>query len=193
MKQTPLGSAILRLFGDLGERLAERNVPADAVRAYLFGGCAVHIYATSRTTSDVDVEFDYQLLHRGDLDLSLQELPFLLYDDPEHGPSQLVYDRKFNTTLCPLHEDYPERSSRLGGESTFDSPLSVWLPCPEDLAITKLGRLSTMDVDDILLLLEQPGASIESFEQLAREAIKCYVGPDLSSHIDYIKRKWSAR
>ena len=56
MKQTPLGLAILRLFGDLGERLAERHLPRDAVRAYLFGGCAVHIYAAARTTSEVNVD-----------------------------------------------------------------------------------------------------------------------------------------
>ncbi|MCU6501277.1 DUF6036 family nucleotidyltransferase [Rugamonas sp. A1-17] len=193
MKQTPLGSAILRLFGDLGERLSERYVPADAVRAYLFGGCAVHQYASARVTSDVDVEFDYRLLHRGDLDLALRELPFLEYDDPEHGSSQLVYDRRFNTTLCPLHEDYRERARRLDDGFALDSPLSVWIPCPEDLAITKLGRLAPLDIDDILLLLEQPGASVERFEQLAREAIRYYVGPDLSSHIDYIKKKWSTR
>lgn len=99
-------------------------------------------------------------------------------------------DRKFNTTLGPLHEDYRDRAVRLDDGSSQDSALSVWLPGAEDLAVSKLGRLSVVDVADILDLLRQPLASWETFEQLALEASHYYVGPDLASHIAYIKRKW---
>lgn len=36
--------AILRMFDDLEDRLAAGGLPAGAVRAYLFGGCAVHTW-----------------------------------------------------------------------------------------------------------------------------------------------------
>ena len=56
-----------------------------------------------------------------------------------------------------------------------------------DIAISKLGRLHPVDIEDILLLLEEPSASWEGFERLATEASQYYqvgaaaFGPPLSS------------
>ena len=188
MHQTSLGFAILRLFGDLGQRLAERSVPANAIQAYLFGGCAVHMHVASRVSSDLDVEFDYHKIHKGDLVLVLNKLAPVDYYDPEQGPSQLVYDQNFNNTLGPLHEGYRERAVRV--EFNSQSPVTVWLPSPEDLAISKLGRLSATDTQDILTLLRRGCASWERFDALAREAALYYVGRDLTANIDYIGMKW---
>lgn len=67
--------AIFRLFDDLEARLAASGLPAGAVRAYLFGGCAVHMYQRNRVSEDLDAEFDYNLIHRDDVLLVLSELP----------------------------------------------------------------------------------------------------------------------
>ncbi|WP_343731942.1 DUF6036 family nucleotidyltransferase [Duganella sp.] len=73
------------------------------------------------------------------------------------------------------------------------SPLTIWLPSPVDVAISRLGRLSTVDVADILVLLEDPAASWNEFERLATEASQYYVGRDLAGTIAYVKLQWQRR
>lgn len=183
--------AIFRLFDDLEERLAASGLPADAVRAYLFGGCAVHMYERNRVSEDLDAEFDYNLIHRDEVLLVLAELPPVVYDHPMLGASKLSLDHRFNTTLCPLHMDYQDRATQL--ERDQMSPLTIWLPSPMDVAISKLGRLSTVDVADILVLLQDPAASWNEFERLATEASQYYVGRDLAGTIAYVRLQWQRR
>lgn len=49
------------------------------------------------------------------------------------------------------------------------SPVVVWLPSAEDIALSKLGRVGDVDQNDIIELLSQPSSSWELFESLARE------------------------
>lgn len=188
---TPMAQAILQLFGNLAEELAARSVPAGSIHAYLFGGCAVHLHTQSRASSDVDVEFTYPMIHKEDLVLVLHDLPPVDYDDPVEGPSQLSYDPTFNTTLGPLHETYQSRAVCL--ERTASSPVTVWLPSAEDIALSKLGRLGEVDVLDILELLGLPAASWDSFERLVLEANNYYVGPDLTSNLAYVRNRFNDR
>jgi hypothetical protein len=53
-------------------------------------------------------------------------------------------------------------------EAGATSPVTVWLRSPEDIAVSKIGRLGAVDVDDIIALMSLPTAS--RFEQLACEA-----------------------
>lgn len=188
---TPMTDAILRLFGNLGDELARRQVPPGAVHAYIFGGCAVHLHAKSRASTDVDAEFAYPPPLKQELMLILAELPPVDYDDPEEGPSQLAYDPTFNPTLGPLHVDYQDRAVPI--EGTRESPVIVMLPSIEDIALSKLGRLGDVDLEDILTLLSLPEASWEKFEQLALEANKYYVGPDLTPNLSHVRRKFNER
>jgi len=188
---TPMTDAILQLFSNLGEELARRQVPPGAVHAYIFGGCAVHLHAQSRASTDVDAEFAYPQLLKSELMLILADLPPVDYDDPEEGPSQLAYDPTFNPTLGLLHMDYQDRAVPL--EGTRESPVVVMLPSIEDIALSKLGRLGDVDLEDILTLLALPEASWERFEQLALEAAKYYVGPDLTPNLAHVRRKFDER
>jgi hypothetical protein len=183
--------AILRLFDDLDERLFASGLPASSVHAYLFGGCAVHMYEHNRVSEDLDAEFDYNLIHRDEVLLVLNELTPITYDNPVSGPSKLALDLRFNTTLCPLHMDFLDRAVQLERDRT--STLTIWLPSPVDVAISKLGRLSTVDVADILVLLQDPAASWDEFERLATEASQYYVGRDLAGTIAYVKLQWQRR
>lgn len=183
--------AILGLFDDIDARLTASGLPAGAVRAYLFGGCAVHMYERNRVSEDLDAEFDYNLVHRDEVLLVLNELPPITYDNPVSGPSKLALDLRFNTTLCPLHIDFQDRATQL--ERDRASPLTIWLPSPVDVAISKLGRLSTVDVADILTLLQDPAASWDEFERLATEASQYHVGRDLTGTIAYVKLQWQRR
>lgn len=189
---TPMYRAILQLFANLAEDLAARKFPEHSVHAYVFGGCAVHMHTQSRASSDVDVEFDYDdMVKVSEVRLVLEQLPPLDYDDPATGPSQLIWDANFNTTFGPLHEDYRSRAQLI--ERAPGSPVVVWLPGAEDLALSKLGRFEAVDQTDILDLLSQPGSSWELFESLAREASGYYVGPPLDAKIAYIQKRLEKR
>lgn len=191
--KTSFTEAILGLFGDFGKRLDLAGLPPDAVRAYLFGGCAVHMYARNRVSTDVDVEFDYNLIHRDDVLLVLRALPPARYDSSALGPVFLNFDPRFSTTLGPLHVDYQDRAVRLVTDNAKDSSLTVWLPSAADIAISKLGRLAPVDVDDIMQLIRDPATSWEEFERLATEAAQYYVGRDLKGTIAYVKLQWLRR
>ncbi|MRW92007.1 hypothetical protein GJ699_18600 [Duganella sp. FT80W] len=188
-----LGQTVLDLFGNLGNLLAEANLPEGTVRAYLFGGCAVHMYVNSRLSVDIDAEFDYNLIHREDVLLALSRLRPIDFEHPGLGPFLLDLDPRFTTTLCPLHVDYQDRAVQLELGQRNTVPLTVWLPSPLDLAISKLGRFSTVDIDDILLLLKQPGACWAEFERLAMESSQYYVGPDLAGAIAHLKWRYQER
>lgn len=189
---TPMAAAILRLFANLAEDLAARSLPEHSVHAYIFGGCAVHMHTKARTSSDVDVEFGYEyLVMASEVRLVLQELPPVDYDDPDAGPSQLVWDANFNTSFGPLHEDYRDRAVLL--ERAPGSPVDVWLPSAEDIAVSKLGRFADVDVADILDLLSLPASSWELFLRLAAEAGAYYVGQPLDSKISYIRKLMDQR
>lgn len=184
---TPMAAAILRLFANLAEDLAARSLPEHSVHAYIFGGCAVHLHTAARASSDVDVEFCYDdLLMASAVRLVLQALPPVDYDDPDAGPSQLVWDANFNTTFGPLHEDYRDRAVLI--EHVPGSPVDVWLPAAEDIAVSKLGRFSDVDVEDIVELLSLPTSNLDQFQVLAAEAGAYYVGQPLDSKISYIRK-----
>lgn len=189
---TPMANAILQMFSNLADDLTKRSLPEHSVHAYLFGGCAVHLHAMTRASSDVDVEFAYgDLVMASEVRLVLQALPPVDYDDPVAGPSQLVWDANFNTTFGPLHEDYRDRAVLI--ERAPGSPVDVWLPSAEDIAVSKLGRFADVDIGDIVELLSLPTASWERFHTLATEAGAYYVGPPLDSKILYIQKMMDQR
>ena len=92
----------------------------------------------------------------------------------------------FSSLLGPLHEDFDTRAKLV--EQKPGSPLVVYLPAAEDLALSKLGRLSEADVVDILTLMQSPGASWGHLEQLTQKTAKYYPAPagDLTGKLAYV-------
>ena len=145
------------------------------------------MHTTARASSDVDVEFSYDnTVMASEVRLVLEALPPVDYDDPDAGPSQLVWDANFNTTFGPLHEDYRDRAILI--ERVPGSPVDVWLPMAEDIAVSKLGRFSDVDVVDIVELLSLTTSSWDQFQMLAAEAGAYYIGQPLDSKISYIRK-----
>ena len=153
-------------------------------RAYIFGGCALHLHTKARGSSDLDVELEAaKKVSIGELVLELDDI---FYDDPDTGPSSIVLDETFNPTLAPLHELYQEEAIRLNPNED-SSPLEVYVVQKVDLAISKLGRYGDQDIDDIHTLFSH-GLDIEEFRKRALEASKYYVGnvSTLISHIEHV-------
>ena len=161
-----MAQAVFKLTGQLTQLLAERNAPPASCKAYIFGGCALHLHTNARGSSDLDVE----LAASTQLQLNeiILELDPVFYEDPEVGQSIIVYDDTFSPTLAPLHEDYQEDAIRLDRDD--QSPLWVYVVQAIDLAISKLGRYGDQDIDDIHTLFDH-GLDIEQFRQRATEAI----------------------
>lgn len=73
---TPMGKAILELVDKLSEILAEKGNPPGSCRAYIFGGCALHLHTKARGSSDLDVELEAaEKISMGELVLELDVSP----------------------------------------------------------------------------------------------------------------------
>lgn len=165
---TPLAKAVCLLFNRALPLLDGRD--PGTVKIYVFGGCALHILTNARGSADIDAEViaSEQLL---------KEEIKAVYAAPEDYEQDgldlsVVFDQHFNNSLCPLHEDYEDRAIPLPGHET--SPMQVFIAHPIDLAISKLGRFTERDQDDILLLIRAGKLDLDDFDRLAREAIDYY-------------------
>lgn len=185
--KTPMADAIFQMLGNLKQRLQELNAPEHSVHAYIFGGCAVHLYTGARASADLDTEFHTFDIIRNDLQLVLQEIEPVYYTDADGLPAVLSLDENFNTTLGPLHEDYMDRAVVL--EQAPASPLAVYLPSPEDLALSKLGRFTDIDQGDIVSLMSLENSSWDLLSDLVVEVSGYYVGTtgDLTGKFNYVR------
>ena len=169
---TPMAKAIFEMFHNLAEFLEERGAKPGSCKAYIFGGCALHLHTNARGSSDLDVELEaMERISPDELVLALDEV---FFNDPETGPSSIVFDTTFTPTLAPLHEDYQEDAIWLN-RNEEESPIWVYLVRKVDLAVSKLGRYGDQDIDDIHTLFDH-GLSIEEFKYRAEEARKYFPG-----------------
>ncbi|AMQ89742.1 hypothetical protein ASQ50_14115 [Marinobacter sp. LQ44] len=171
-RDTPMAKAIFEMFDNLADFLEDRGAKPGSCKAYIFGGCALHLHTNARGSSDLDIELEaMDRISPNELVLALDEV---FFDDPETGPSSIVFDPNFTPTLAPLHEDYQEDAIWLN-RNEEDSPVWVYLVQKVDLAISKLGRYGDQDIDDIHTLFDH-GLSIEEFKYRAEEARKYFPG-----------------
>ncbi|WP_413726519.1 DUF6036 family nucleotidyltransferase [Sodalis sp. RH16] len=181
---TPFANAIFTMFSNIKIELCLRGFTAPgSCKAYIFGGCAMHLHTNIRISSDLDSQMDFcRSMKEKAIGLieSISPVDFL---DNKHGPSLLVYDSHFNPALAPMHEDYDINA--IGIETNTPSPLWVYLISKCDLAISKLGRFGDMDQEDIYALF-RAGLSIDEFRTKAMEAADYAVGQSgLPSKIEY--------
>lgn len=166
-KFTPFGQAILKIFANLESILRdeEKNLPPGFVRAYLFGGAAIHLYTQARTSRDVDAELTWY-----------DDNGIIVYYSDETGEHILALDTNFNTGLVVLHPDY--KADAIPLKCPPDSPLWVYVVAPVDLAVSKIKRFVEIDREDIRKLAEVGLVSPEDFERRVNEAVLYYHHPD---------------
>lgn len=171
-----LGQALISMFRAIEMELTLEGASPGAVQVIVFGGCAVHLYTHHRVSTDVDAEI-YCANTQDTLRLRtlLAEFPEQFFDEQSGRVMELNYDLQYNTSFGPLHEDYWERSIPLE-EFPLESALHLHVAAPIDIAISKLGRATDQDVDDIMALLRAGFIVTAELRQLALQAIDMYVG-----------------
>lgn len=189
---SPFGKAILDFFNILEPVYSSGT--CGQFEVIVFGGCAVHIHTQARGSADIDAEIaSFGKADRSEILALLDEEAYVFADD-SGVQRTLERDAKFNTTLAPIHEDYPDRVVRLYSEMSNPN-IRVFIASAVDVAITKLGRFGHQDQEDILELLSLPSVSVTEFERLAKEAIDYSIGDKnrFLGNLDWILRAHATR
>lgn len=159
-------------FRDLVNRLESSLVglPKSAlpIRMYVAGGAALHLYTGERVSRDIDATFSRRI--------ALPENLEVAYRDADGAARLLYFDRQYNDTLGLLHEDAQDDSVPLVLEGVDSSVLEVRLLCALDLAVSKIGRFSSQDRDDIATLARHKLISSAALRRRAEDALSGYVG-----------------
>ncbi|CAK1714395.1 conserved hypothetical protein [Vibrio crassostreae] len=172
---TALSQAIFELLNDLEQLIAEKAISLGlteplrdgAVKAYIYGGCAIHIYTNARGSNDLDAVLDGAKLL--DLQSLVVELDPVYFEDTEtNDESSLYWDDSFSTGIASITPDFRENAVQIG---KFDGILHTYLISAVQIAVSKLSRLATDDLSDILSLYKKGLFTLEEFSEQAEEAI----------------------
>ncbi len=138
------------------------------VQAYVAGGAALHFYTGERVTQDIDAAFSRRIALPDNLEVS--------YRDAD-GAAQLLYlDRQYSDTLALIHENAHDESEPLALPGLEPEILDVRLLTPTDLAVTKIGRMTSQDRDDIAALARRGLLHSASLRARAEDAVGDFVG-----------------
>ena len=138
------------------------------IRMYIAGGAALHFYTGERVSRDVDAAFSHRIALPDDLEVA--------YRGADGAARLLYFDRNYNDTLALMHEDAYDDSQPLALPGVDANVLDVRLLSPLDLAVSKLGRFSSQDSDDIAALARHGLIEAEEVRQRAEAALTAYVG-----------------
>jgi hypothetical protein len=138
------------------------------IRMYVAGGTALHLYTGERVSRDVDATFSRRI--------ALPENLEVAYRDADGAARLLYFDRQYNDTSGLLHEDAYDDSVPLILEGSDSRILEIRLLSPLDLALSKLGRFSSQDREDIAALARRKLIGSAVFRQRAETALETYVG-----------------
>jgi hypothetical protein len=162
----------LAAFSELAGRIAatltqvsKRTLP---IKMYVAGGAALHLYTGHRLSDDIDASFSHRIALPDDLEVS--------YKGADGTAELLYFDRQYNDRLGLLHEDAYDDSIPLTLDGIDPGLLDVRLLSPLDLAVSKLGRFSEQDRDDIVALARLKLVTSGGLRKRAQAAIAGYVG-----------------
>lgn len=160
--------AFREIVNRIASSLASLPRRALPVRMYVAGGAALHLYTGERVSRDVDATFSRRIALPDNLEVA--------YRDADGAARLLYFDRQYNDTLGLLHEDAYDDSVPLALEGSDSSILETRLLSPLDLAVSKLGRFSAQDRDDIATLARYKLIGSHALRKRAEAALAAYVG-----------------
>lgn len=138
------------------------------IRMYIAGGSALHLYTGSRVTRDVDAAFSHRIALPDNLEAA--------YPAEDGSAALLYFDRNYNDTLALLHEEAHDDTIAITLPGVDSAVLDVRLLTPLDLAVSKLGRFSSQDREDIRTLARAGLINATDLRQRAEEALGGYIG-----------------
>jgi hypothetical protein len=141
---------------------------ARPVRMYVAGGAALHFYTGERVSRDVDATFSHRI--------ALPENLEVAYRDADGAARVLYFDRQYNDSFGLLHEDAYQDSVPLTLAGIDSEVLEVRLLGALDLAVSKLGRFSSQERDDIMTLARRKLIGSEALRRRAEDALRAYIG-----------------
>ena len=138
------------------------------LRIVIAGGTAVFLHTGTRASRDLDASLS--------LRLHLPEDFEEVYADRHGEPASVYLDPNYNETLGPLHENAYADARQLAIAGIDRRKLDVRVLAPIDLAISKLGRFSDHDRDDIVDLARAGLIDADALKARGAEALDYYVG-----------------
>lgn len=160
--------AFLEIVGRISGSLKKLPKKALPVQMYVAGGAALHFHTGERVTQDIDAAFSKRIALPDKLDVS--------YRDADGAARLLYLDRQYSDTLALIHEDAYKDSEPLALPGLEPEILDVRLLTPTDLAVSKIGRLTSQDRDDIAALARCGLVHSASLRKRAEEAVANFVG-----------------
>jgi hypothetical protein len=159
-------------FREIVARIAAAiaGVPAAAlpIRMYVAGGAALHFYTGERVSEDIDAMISRRIALPENLEVS--------YRDADGAARLLYFDRQYSDALALMHEDAQQDSVSLSLPGVDARRLDVRLLSPLDLAVSKMGRFSDQDRDDIVALARRKLIKAATLRLRAEQALNGYVG-----------------
>jgi uncharacterized nucleotidyltransferase DUF6036 len=138
------------------------------LRIVIAGGTGVFLHTGTRASRDIDASLSLRV-HLPD---DLEEV----YEDRHGEPASIYLDPNYNDTLGPMHENAHDDAQRIPVAGIDRRKLDVRVLAPIDLAISKLGRFSDRDRDDIIDLARAGLIDADVLEARGAEALDYYVG-----------------
>lgn len=126
------------------------------------------MYTGERVSRDIDASFSHRI--------ALPENLEVAYRDADGAARLLYFDRQYNDMLGLMHEDAQDDSVPLTLEGVDAGVLEVRLLSALDLALSKLGRFSSQDREDIASLARRKLISSARLRRRAEEALTGYIG-----------------
>jgi hypothetical protein len=159
-------------FTEIARRIAQpliglpkRSLP---IRMYVAGGAALHFYTGERTSRDIDAVFSHRIALPDDLEVA--------YRDADGAARMLYFDRQYNDSFALMHEDARDDSVPLTLNDVDAKVLDIRLLSALDLAVSKIGRFSSQDREDIAALARRKLIRSSAMRRRAQEAVADYVG-----------------
>ena len=161
-------AAFREVVNRIARPLAELPKRALPIRMYVAGGAALHMYTGERVSRDIDASFSRRI--------ALPENLEVAYRGADGAARLLYFDRQYNDMFGLMHQDAQDDSVPLTLEGVNPGILEVRLLSALDLAVSKLGRFSGQDREDIATLARHKLISAAKLRRRAEEALAGYVG-----------------
>jgi hypothetical protein len=156
-------SIMARALREYFEKLEARLQLKTPMQVWIAGGMAVNLYTGIRPTDDIDAEFSRRVVIPNDImvNVSLEG----------RATDRIWFDHNYNPMFALMHEDYQVDAIPLHFGLV---DLEIFVLSPSDLVLSKIGRFSDVDQDDIRSLSRL--VDEVEIERRAREALVAYPG-----------------